>query len=175
MSPSSTCRERRRHRRRRTRPLRQRSGGGHDWAQPTRPRRARRKQPRRRQQPLLLRNHRRRPPEDELEPWEYYRTRTMHEADVLSAPSGITSWIFRKNQIYWRPAMMIAKHGEDHWTKLVSNWNPATSTRNKEDGPRDEHRTSRSTYNQTDPTGTTTISQATCTDTRPPYFKRQEF
>ena len=60
-------------------------------------------------------------PEDELEPWVGYITRAMHEADVLSAPSGITSWIFRQNQIYWRPAMMIAKHDEDHWTKLVSD------------------------------------------------------
>ena len=60
-------------------------------------------------------------PEDELEPWVGYITRAMHEADVLSAPSGITSWIFRQNQIYWRTAMMIAKHDEDHWTKLVSD------------------------------------------------------
>ena len=67
-------------------------------------------------------------PEDELEPWVDYIT---HKADDLLAAKRCTSWILRQSQIYWRQARMIAKHHEDHWTKLVSNWNPAVSTKQK--------------------------------------------
>ena len=70
-------------------------------------------------------------PEDELEPWVDHITRASRKADDLLAASGITSWILRQRQIYWRQARMIAKHHEDRWTKLVSYWNPAISTKQK--------------------------------------------
>ena len=65
--------------------------------------------------------------EDALAPWVDHIT--MRKADDLMAASGITSWILRQSLIYWRHAKMIGKHQEDRWTKLVSNWNPAISTR----------------------------------------------
>ena len=61
-------------------------------------------------------------PEDELEPWVDHLARAEHKADDLLAASGITSWIFRQSQIYWKQARMIDKHHEDRWTKLVSKW-----------------------------------------------------
>ena len=67
--------------------------------------------------------------EDELEPWVDYTTRATHKADELLAATGIESWFLRQGPIYWRQARMIAKHHEDCWTKLVSNWNPAISTK----------------------------------------------
>ena len=38
-----------------------------------------------------------------------------------------------QSQIYWRQARMIFKHHVDRWTKFVSNWNPAISTKQWED------------------------------------------
>ena len=67
-------------------------------------------------------------PEDELEPWVDYITRATHHADGLLAASGITLWILRQSQIYWRQARTTAKHHEERWTEPVSNWNPAIST-----------------------------------------------
>ena len=70
-------------------------------------------------------------PEDEPELWFDYMTRATHKADDLVAAGGITSWILRQSQIHWWQARMIAKHHEDRWTKLASNWNPAISTKQK--------------------------------------------
>ena len=86
-----------------------------DSAQQPRPQRARRMQTRRGQQPLEIPEEN---PENELIPWVNYMKRITHEADDLLSASRITSWI-------------IAKHHEDRWTKLVFNWNPATSTKQK--------------------------------------------
>ena len=36
-----------------------------------------------------------------------------------------------QNKIHWKQAGMIAKHHEGRWTKLVTSWNPATSTKQK--------------------------------------------
>ena len=69
--------------------------------------------------------------EDELEPWVDYITRATHKADNLLTASGITLWILRQKQTYWRQARMFAKHHEDRWTNLVHNWNPAVSTKRK--------------------------------------------
>ena len=46
----------------------------------------------------------------------------------LLAASGITLWIPRQSQVYWREARMIGKQHEDRWTKLVSIWKPTVST-----------------------------------------------
>ena len=48
-----------------------------------------------------------------------------HGSTTLSAANGITSWSLRQSLVYWMWARMIAKHHEDRWTKLVSNWNQA--------------------------------------------------
>ena len=57
-------------------------------------------------------------PEDKIEPWVDYITRATHKVKDLLVASGITSWILRQSH-------------EDRWTKLVSNWNPAISTKQK--------------------------------------------
>ena len=54
-----------------------------------------------------------------------------HKADELWAANGITSWILRQSKMHWKQARMIAKHHEERWTKLISNWNPAISTKQK--------------------------------------------
>ena len=70
-------------------------------------------------------------PEDELDAWVDCITRATRKADDLLAANRVTSWILRQNQICYWQARMIAKHHEDRWTKLVSNWNPAISTKQK--------------------------------------------
>ena len=66
------------------------------------------------------------------QPWVDYIVRaTHHKADDLLAASGITSWILKQSQIYWRHAKGTAKHHEDRWTKLVSKRDPAISTKQK--------------------------------------------
>ena len=84
-------------------------------------------------------------PEDELESWADYIKRATRKADDLLAANRITSWILRQSQLCWRQARMTAKHHEDRGTKIVSNWNPAIST--KQDQPRDG-RISTTTYPQ---------------------------
>ena len=66
-----------------------------------------------RQQRVLRRNPEDNP-EEELEPCVDYITRAKYKADDLLAANGITSWILRQSQIYWRQARMS-------WTMLVSS------------------------------------------------------
>ena len=83
------------------------------------------------------------------------RDETTHKADGLFAANGIKSWIFRQSQIHWRQARMIAKRHDDRRTKLVSNWNPAVSSKQKGDqkqGRLARKTTSTSTCSLTDPT-----------------------
>ena len=79
-------------------------------------------------------------PEDVLEPGVDDMKRAKYKANDLLAANEITSWILRQSQIYWRQAWMIAKHHEDRWNKLVSNWNPAISTKQKK-GTRNKRKT----------------------------------
>ena len=73
------------------------------------------------------------------------------------------SWILRQSRNYRKPTRMIAKHHDNRWTKLVTNCNPAISTKQKRYPKQERHgkTTSTCTYNQPDPTETTTISRAT--------------
>ena len=57
-------------------------------------------------------------PEDELEPWVDRTVRATHKADDLLAANGITSLILRQSGIYWKQAILNAKHHERRWTKL---------------------------------------------------------
>ena len=68
-------------------------------------------------------------PEDELEPIVDYTARATHKADDLLAVNGLPSWILTQSRIYGKQARMIAKLHEDRWTKLISKWNPAISTK----------------------------------------------
>ena len=61
-----------------------------------------------------------------------------HKVDELLTANRNTSWILRQRQIYGRQARIIAKHHKDRWTKLVSNWNRARST--KQEGHRKQGR-----------------------------------
>ena len=58
-------------------------------------------------------------PEDELEPRVDPTKRATQNGRLTSS------------QIFWKQARMIAQHHEGRWTKIVSNWNPATSTKQK--------------------------------------------
>ena len=101
-------------------------------------------------------------PEDELQPWVDYITRAVRKADDLLAASGNTPWILRQSRIFWRRARMIPKHHEDRWTSLVSNWNPAVST--KQQGrltKRWEDDINIYLQPDSEPTETTTTSRAT--------------
>ena len=60
--------------------------------------------------------------------------RPTHEADDLQAPNGGTLWIIRKTRTNRKQARMIAKHTEGRWTKFVSDFNPAISTKQGELG-----------------------------------------
>ena len=56
---------------------------------------------------------------------------------------------------------MIAEHHEDRWAKLVFNWNPISTKQKgyRKQGRPDGRTTSTPSYNQTEPTETTTTSQ----------------
>ena len=83
-------------------------------------------------------------PEDELDLWVDYITRATCTANDLLAACGITSWIRKQSQIYWRQASMIANHS----TRLLDQ----TCLPLEPSGPRDGNMTSTSTYDQTGPT-----------------------
>ena len=105
-------------------------------------------------------------PEDELEPCVDYITRATHKADDMLAADGITSCIFRQSRIHWKQTRMIAKHHDDRWTKLISNWNPAISTKqkgigSKEDRPRDGKTRSTHTYNKPESTDNNDLTNDT--------------
>ena len=92
------------------------------------------------------------------------QARATDKAVDLLAANGITSSIFRQSQIHWMQARMIAKHHEDCWTNLVSNWNLATST--KQNGYRKQGRPAKRwnvdlniTCNLPDPTATANSSK----------------
>ena len=54
---------------------------------------------------------------------------SRHPACVDSPSNQITPWVLRQSRIHWKLARMIAKHDKDRWTQLISNWNPAISTK----------------------------------------------
>ena len=87
-------------------------------------------------------------PHDELEPWVVYTVRAKHKADDLLAASGITLWILRQSQTYWRQARMIAKTPRRQLDQTClqlesSDINQTEEgTGNKEDRPRDGNTTS---------------------------------
>ena len=58
-----------------------------------------------------------------------YITRATRKADDLLSANGITSWILWQSQIHRRQKRTIAKHHDDDWIKLVSNWKPAFSSK----------------------------------------------
>ena len=58
--------------------------------------------------------------EDELEPWVDFTVRPTHKAFVLLAANGVTAGSF-----------LMEHHHERRWTKLISNWNPSISTKQK--------------------------------------------
>ena len=62
--------------------------------------------------------------EDELEPWLHDMERETHKADDLVAANGNTSWILGQGRIY-------RKLHEGRWTKFISNWKLAISTKQK--------------------------------------------
>ena len=74
--------------------------------------------------------------------------------DELLTANRNTSWLLRQRQIYGRQARIIAKHHKDRWTKLVSCWNPARSTKqqgHRKQGRQVDRTTSTRTYNHTAP------------------------
>ena len=93
-------------------------------------------------------------PQDELGPWVDYLVRETHKADDLLPANEVTS----------KQAITIARH---RWTELISNWNPAISTKQKkgfgsrEDQPRYGKKIPLHICNQPDATEATTISRTT--------------
>ena len=114
-------------RRRSTRP-RQGAGGRYDRGQPTRTPKSKQKAT---WTPTASDSVPNDEPEDELEPRVDYMVPATHKADDPLAANGITSRILRESRMYWNQARTIAKHHEGRWTKLLSNWNPAISTKLK--------------------------------------------
>ena len=63
------------------------------------------------------------------------------------AVSWITPWILKQSRLYWKQAITIAKHHADRWTRLISQWRPVMSTKQKgteteDDPPKDGKTTS---------------------------------